>query len=163
MSNGKTLRQPNDCQQLLFKSRKREIALSLEGQREPHFHYPLIPYEEVQSRIAQLSQLRTEIEKNEPNIIVRRLYSAAIEERLDELRLVDATYKGNDNDFWIQSQRLAEKTTLLEMQIALSQLYSRVEQGSKYAHTQEVSNSILIKLQKWHLIPLIHDFEASKQ
>ncbi len=146
---------------IVVQSRKRELALSLEDQREPHFHYPLIPHKEVQSKLAQLSKLRTEIEQDEPNIIVRRLYSAAIEERLNELRLVDATHKGNDNDFWICSQQLAEKTTQLEMQIALSQLLYRVEQGSKYAHTQEVSNSILLKLQQWHMMPLIHDFEAS--
>ncbi len=145
---------------IVVQTRKRELALSLKEQREPHFHYPLIPYEEVQSRLVQLLQLRTEIEQSEPNIIVRRIYSATIEERLNELRLVDATHRGNDNDFWTYSQRLAEKTTLLEMQIALSQLFHRVEQGSKCAHTQGVSNSILQKLQQWHLMPLIHDFEA---
>jgi transcriptional regulator with XRE-family HTH domain len=146
---------------IVVQSRKREVALSLEEQREPRFHYPLIPYEEVQSRLAGLSLLRAEIEQHEPNIIVRRLYLDAIDERLDELKLVDATYRGNDEDFWLYSQRLAEKTTLLEMQIALSQLLHRVEQGSKYTHTQELSNSILQKLQQWHLMPLVHDFEAS--
>ena len=146
---------------IVVQSRKREVALSLEEQREPRFHYPLVPYEEVQSRLTGLSLLRAEIEQHEPNIIVRRLYLGAIDERLDELKLVDATYRGNDDDFWLYSQRLAEKTTLLEMQIALSQLLHRVEQGSKYAHTRELSNSILQKLQQWHLMPLVYDFEAS--
>ena len=145
---------------IVVQSRKRELTLAFEEQRAPHFHYPFIPYEEVQSRLIGLSLLQTEIKQNEPNIIVRRLYSATIEERLDELKLVDATYRGNDNDFWIYSQRLAEKTTLFEMQIALSQLHSRVEQGSKCAHTQELSNSILLKLQQWQLMPLINAFET---
>lgn len=146
---------------IAVQSRKREVALSLEEQREPRFHYPLIPYEEVQSRLAGLSQLRAEIEQHEPNIIVRRLYLGAIDERLDELKLVDATYRGDDDDFWLYSQRLVKKTTLLEMQIALSQLLHRAEQGSKHTYTQELSNSILQKLEQWHLISLIHDFEAS--
>jgi tetratricopeptide (TPR) repeat protein len=142
-------------------SRKREVALSLKEQREPRFHYPLIPYKEVQSRLADLSLLRAEIEQHEPNAIVRRFYLGAIDERLDELKLVDATYRGNDDDFWLYSQRLAEKTTLLEMQIALSQLHHRIEQGRKYIHTRELSNSILQQLQQWHLMPLIHGFEPS--
>src|SRR6266516_517636 len=145
---------------IVVQSRKRELAECFEEQREPRFHYPLIPYEEVQSKLADLLQLRAEIEQHEPNVIVRRLYLGAIDERLDELRLVDGTYRGSDDDFWVYSQRLAEKTTMLEMQIALSQLLRRVEQGSKCARTEEVSNAILGKLQQWHLMPLIHDFDA---
>lgn len=146
---------------IVVQSRKRELAECFEEQREPRFHYPLIPYEEVQSKQVSLAQLRAEIEQHELNVIVRRLYLGAIDERLDELRLVDATYRGSDDDFWVYSQRLAEKTTILEMQIALSQLLYRVEQGSKGPHTEEVSRFILEKLQHWGLMPLIYDFIGS--
>ncbi len=144
---------------IIVQSRRREMRACLEEQREPHFHYPLIPYGEVASKITNLAQLRVEIEQQEPNIVVRRLYLDAIDERLDELRLVDATYRGDDENFWTYSQQLAEKTTLPEMQIALFQLLHRIEQGRKYASTQELSESILQKLQQWHLMPLIYSFE----
>lgn len=144
---------------IIVQSRRREITASLAEKREPHFHYPLIPPEEVASKIADLAQLRTEIEQQEPNVVVRRLYSDTIDERLNELRLVDATYRGNDEDFWTYSQRLAEKATLPEMQMALSQLLHRIEQGRKCAGTQELSESILQKLKQWHLMPLIYSFD----
>lgn len=146
---------------IVVQSRKRELAKSLEEQREPSFHYPLIPYQEVQSRLADLLLLQTEIERNEPNILVRRLYKDAIEERINELKLVIATYKGDDDVFWIHSQQLAEKPTLVEMQIALSQLLFRVRQGGGYTYTQELSDIILQKLEQWQLTPLVYSFEAS--
>ena len=139
---------------IVVQSRKRELAACLEEQREPQFHYPLIPCLEVQTRLAELSQLRIEIERDEPNVIVRRLYLAAIDERLDELKLVDATSRGNDDDFSMYNQRLFSPPTPAEMQIALSQLFHRIEQGRDRAETQNVSRWLLQQLQQWHLAPV---------
>jgi len=80
-------------------SRKRELAACLEEKREPRFHYPFIPYDDLVSRIAGLLQLRTEIEHKEPNAIVRRFYLGAIDERLDELHMIAATSKQDDEAF----------------------------------------------------------------
>lgn len=86
-------------------SRKRELALSLREEREPCFHYPRIPCEEVQSRITGFSQIRTEIERDESNAIVRRLYLSAIDELLDELHMIAAVSR-QDADKWISSRKL---------------------------------------------------------
>ena len=55
-------------------SRRRELDSCFQEQRNPRFHYPLVPYEEVLARIAALSRLCSDIEQQERNVIVRRLY-----------------------------------------------------------------------------------------
>jgi tetratricopeptide (TPR) repeat protein len=151
---------------LVVQSRQREVVACLQKEREPQFHYPLIPHAQVQSLLANLSQLKTEIECSEPNSIVRRLYMDAIAERLNELKLVDATARGNDEAFWIYSQRLAAKATLPEMQIAVSQLMQRISQGMESSKTRELSEEMLQKLQLWQLVPkgkkVLNDYQEWK-
>ena len=144
---------------LLVQSRRREIAASLaeprihEQEQEPHFHYPLIPLQEVRERRAGFEQLQAEIEHQEPNLVVRRLYLQTIDERLAELRLVEATYQGNDQQVWEQSKRLAASATVQELQIALSLLVRRIEQGQQHAQARLCSESLRQMLKRWQLLP----------
>jgi hypothetical protein len=56
-----------------MRSSNGKLELSLKEQREPGFHYPRIPYDEVQSRISGFSQLRAEIEQEESNDRIRKV------------------------------------------------------------------------------------------
>ncbi|MHB8595807.1 MAG: hypothetical protein ACYDER_03240 [Ktedonobacteraceae bacterium] len=64
---------------LLKQSRERELEAALAAQREPRLHYPAIEIDEVRRRITELTQLRIQIEREEPHAIVRQLYQGAIE------------------------------------------------------------------------------------
>ncbi len=156
----------NRLSALLVQSRRREIAASLaeprknEQDQEPRFHYPLIPLEEVQTRRAGFEQLRADIEQQEPNIVVRRLYRATIDERLAELRLVEAVYRGDDQEVWVQSKRLAAPATMQEFQIALYLLFQRIEQGQRHTQARPVSDSLLQMLRRWQLLPFAQRFDS---
>lgn len=151
---------------LLVQSRRREIAASLaeprknEKDQEPRFNCPLIPLQEVQSRRAGLEQLRAEIEQQEQNIVVCRLYTKTIDERLAELRLVEAVYRGDDQEVWVQSKRLAAPATMQELQIALYLLFQRIEQGQKHIQAQPFSESLLQMLKDWQLLSFAQSFES---
>lgn len=143
---------------LLVQSRRREIAASLaeprihERDQEPHFHYPLIPLQEVQTRRAGFEQLRAEIEQHEPNLVVRRLYLETIDERIAELHLVEATHRGDDQEVGIQHKRLAAPATMQEFQIALNLLFQRIEQGQNHEQTQPHSEALRQMLTRWQLL-----------
>lgn len=83
----------------MSRSTRREVLVALEERREPHFHYPALNVEEVRTRIAGLLQLETEIDTDEPNAIVRHLYHDTIEEELNFLRQIEATYECNSNHY----------------------------------------------------------------
>ena len=92
---------------LLMKvSRERELTEAIIGQRQPRLHYPAIAIEDVRHRIKAQLALKEEISQQEPNALVRRFYQDAIEEEIDYLRLIEATYEGNTERFWECNRRL---------------------------------------------------------
>ena len=144
----------NRLSTIIAASRKRELDSSLKEQREPRFHYPRIPADEVQERIAGFSQLRSEIEKSEPNIIVRRLYLNAIDELLNELHMIDATSRQDDEAFWHYNQSLNPTPTDAEMEIALRPLISLLRRGLQRSNTQDLADHLLQQISSWLRNPL---------
>jgi len=73
---------------------------------------------------------------------VRRLYHGAIEEELDVLRLIEATYEGNTERFWECNLRMLPKPSVEEMEYAFSRLRNILRQGLKRPETVEVSQRL---------------------
>jgi hypothetical protein len=128
-------------------SRERELAAALSDLREPSLHYPAIDITEVQRRIAAHIQLKEEIRRQEPNVVVRRLYEGAIEGELDYLRLIEATYEHNSQKFHEYSLRNYPLPTPEEMKYALTHIERTLAQGLKRADTANLSQQILAFLQ----------------
>ncbi len=127
---------------LLLKSREHELAASVAEQREPQLCYPAIEIEDVRQRIAAFLQLDAEISRQEPNTIVRRLYHGTIEEEIDFLRLIEATFEGNTERFWECNRHLYPVPTAEEMQEALSRVKHSLQQGFSRPETVDVSQRL---------------------
>ncbi|HYU73347.1 MAG TPA: tetratricopeptide repeat protein [Ktedonobacteraceae bacterium] len=115
--------------EILYQARQRELEAALSEQREPQLSYPALAIEEVQEHITGLISLQAEIEREEPHPIVRRLYRDAIEEELDFLLLIKATYEGNTEHYRERSLRLIPIPTSEEMQYALDRVRFYLQQG----------------------------------
>ncbi|MBV9707332.1 MAG: DUF1704 domain-containing protein, partial [Chloroflexi bacterium] len=124
---------------LMVQSRERELITAIAEQRQPRLRYPAIEIDEVRRRIADLLQLDEEISQQEPNAIVRRLYHGTIEEEMDFLRLIVATYEGNTEHFWQCNLRLLPVPTPEEMEYGLSQIKHMLRNGLKRPAATEVS------------------------
>src|SRR5260370_7051530 len=133
---------------IIAQSRERDLLAAIAEQRERRLHYPAIPIEELRSRIAGLLQLDEEISQDEPNAIVRRLYHDTIEEEIDFLRLIEATYEGTSEKFWQYNLRLNPPPTPAEMHYALSRLRQIVLRGLQYSETMDVSQKIIKYLRE---------------
>lgn len=129
--------------QMLVQSRQRELVAALDEQREPHLCYPAINSEDVRRRIAAFVQLDREIGQEEPHALVRHLYHGAIEEELDFLHLIEATYEGDTEKFWHYNRLLDPVPTRQEMELALTALKQFVSQGLHYQETREASLHIM--------------------
>ncbi len=127
---------------LMMKSREREIMAALAEKREPKLHYPAIEIDEVRRRITALLELDGEISQEEPNAIVRRLYHETIEEEVRFLRLIEATYEGNTEQFWECSRLLFPVPNAEEMQEALASVEQALLQGLNGPETVEVSQHL---------------------
>jgi len=114
---------------LLYEARQRELAAALAAQREPQLSYPALAIDEVQKHITGLKSLQAEIERKEPNPIVRRLYRDTIEEELDFLLLIQATYDADTRQYWERSLRLHPTPTSEEMHYTLGRVRFYVHQG----------------------------------
>ena len=146
---------------LIRKSLDREIESASREQREPRLRYPAIPIDDVTQRIQALTQLKREIEdceprdraieEYEPNAVVRRLYSDAIEEQTNWLHLIASCYSGDNQAFWNYNQRLFAPPTEEEMQIALHHLKALLHQGLQYQKTHAISTQLIGYLQQWRL------------
>lgn len=139
---------------LMVQSRKRELAAAIAEQREPQLRYPAIDIEAVRGRMVGLLALDAEIEQEEPNAIVRRLYHGAIEDELTFLRLIEATYEGNTETFWACNLRSFPLPTLEEVNYALLPIKQEIQQGLRHAATREAA----CQLSEWmhahlHLSP----------
>jgi tetratricopeptide (TPR) repeat protein/DNA-binding SARP family transcriptional activator len=124
---------------LMKESRERELKVALEEQRDPRLQYPAIAIEDVRYRINALLQLDMDIQQQEPNIIVRRLYQGAIEEDVDYLRLIEATYEGNTERFWECNLRVFPYPTADEMKYALAYVKRIIHQGLASPETAAIS------------------------
>jgi tetratricopeptide (TPR) repeat protein len=132
---------------LMKGSRERELAAALSDLREPSLHYPAIDIAEVQRRIAANVQLKEEIHHQEPNVIVRRLYEGVIEEELDYLHLIEASYEHDSQKFHEYSLRIFPLPTQEEMRFALTHIERTLAQGLKRADTANLSQQLLAFLQ----------------
>lgn len=128
---------------LITQSRQRELDAALTEQREPHFHYPALDIQEVRRRISGMLQLDTEIQHNEPNAIVRRLYHDAIEEEANFLRMIESTYEGDNERFRALNQLVEPEPTFEEMQVALSSLRRVLLQGLTRPDTAKISQHLI--------------------
>ena len=132
---------------LMAVAREREFAAALGEQREPRFCYPALAIDEVRDRLAGLARLDAEINREEPNAIVRRLYRETIQEELDFLRMIEATYEGNAECYWECSLRFTPPPTRKEMEYALSRATYYVRQGLAQSDTGEASQRALQAFQ----------------
>src|SRR5260370_30585773 len=92
--------------ELLYQARQRELETALSEQREPQLSCPALALDEVKDHITGLMSLQVAIETDGPQPIVRRVYRDAIEEELDFLLLIKATYDGNTEHYCERSLRL---------------------------------------------------------
>ncbi|MGH2480316.1 MAG: hypothetical protein ACRDHW_11730, partial [Ktedonobacteraceae bacterium] len=141
---------------LINQSRRRELAACLAEQRNPHFHYPLVNQDEMVSRIAGFQQMSAEIQHKEPNAIVRKLYLKAIEEHVNELRMIEAAGNQDDERFWKYNTRLNGLPSRSEMELALRPLADLIRRGLRQEHTKEISERLLQQANQWsmHLLSL---------
>jgi len=139
---------------IIARSRERELLVAVAEQREPRLQYPAIGIEEVRTRIAGLLQLDTEVCQKEPNAIVRRFYHETIEEELDFLRLIEATYEGNSERFWQYNLLLNPAPTLEEMNYVLSRVRRIILPGLLRSDTLEASQRVIQFLRERFLLSL---------
>ena len=141
---------------LMAESRDREILTALGEGREPRLHYPRIPIAEVMQKIEGLRVLAEEIARDEPNVVVRRLYLEVIEENLFLLQLVQATHEGNSQAFWQNNRGLHPEPTSEEMERALVQVARLISLGRQRADLAEVSEAVWQLLQHLHApVPIL--------
>lgn len=133
---------------LLRQSRERELVAALAEQREPRLHYPAIEIDDVRRRIAGLIELDTEIEREESNTIVQQLYHGNIQEDVDYLRMIDATYEGDTERYWACNQRIYNVPTQEEMVHAFSWVSRLIQQGFERPETAEISQQLLSFIQE---------------
>jgi hypothetical protein len=133
---------------LLKQSREREVEAALAEQREPHLHYPAIEIDDVRRRIADLIQLDTEIEQEEPNAIVRQLYHGMVENDVNYLRIIEATYERDTEHYWMFNCRMYAQPTPDEMTYAFSWVRRLLQQGFEHSETAEISQQLLHFMQE---------------
>jgi len=133
---------------LLAQSRERELTAALSEQREPRLQYPAIEIDEVRCRIVGFERLAAEIERGESNEIVRRLYLGAITDDLTYLRLIEATFEGNTEQFGTLNRYLFHEPTPDEMTYAFSRLRRMLQQGFERPDTAAMSQ---------HLLQILHE------
>lgn len=135
-------------EQLMKASRDREIEIAIHEQREPRLMYPAIAIDAVRAHIQALLALSTEIHQQEPNAIVRKLYLEVIEEQVDYLHMVEATYQGDAQAFREYSRRVHAEPTPEEMEITLGNVLHLIQQGMQQENTAEMSRGLLQDLQR---------------
>lgn len=128
---------------IMKQSRERELEAALAELREPHLHYPAIEIDEVRRQIAGFDQLDAEIEREEPNAIVRQLYHGAIEDEANYLRMIEATYEGDTDRYWEFNRRIFHEPTTDEMAYAFSRLRRMLQQGFERHETTEISQRLV--------------------
>jgi hypothetical protein len=127
---------------LMKASRERELEAAITEQREPRLQYPAIDIADVHQRIAAQLALSEEVGQQEPNAIVRRFYQNAIEEELDYLHLIEATYEGNTERFWECNLRLFPLPTRENIAFAFTRVKHILRQGLENPKTADISQQL---------------------
>jgi hypothetical protein len=120
-----------------------KLLLLSPDQREPQLRYPAIDIEEVRQRISGFLQLDTEIGREEPNALVRKLYHGAIEDEVCFLRMVEATYDGDGERFRALTYQVFPPSTDEEMNYAFVRVGEIVAQGMQREDTRDLSARII--------------------
>ncbi len=142
-------------------SRDRELGLALEEQREPRLSYPAIPIGMVRQCIKDLQRLSWEIAIAEQNPVVQRLYLDALEEQLDVLLMVEATYHGDGEAFAFYNSSIYRVPSPREMDFALTHLLKQLRRGLKRQETADISTHLLEYLQQRHLLSSSEELQGS--
>ena len=141
--------------EIVVASRQREFVRSQQERRPPHLWYPLIPEEEITTRLQQFTSLKQDIELLETNAIVRRLYCDAIEEHLLVLHQCAATAHQDQETVWQSHLALYGKLTVQEMTIALQDFCAMVIQKQHHEHAAPIARELIRQLQSWELSPQV--------
>ncbi len=136
---------------LVNQAKERELHLCFEEQREPHFHYPAIPIDEVRQRLAGFEQLLIDVSRQEKHAIVRRLYEKTIQEQLTQLRLYKAIYEKDGDSAWECNQRLYGLPTPSEMTIALRPFIGMLFKARSHPKTSALAEPLLNQLRTWNI------------
>lgn len=136
---------------IIQQSKEREFAQSAAECRLPHILYPAIDINDICSRIQDFSKLKEVIEREEANIVVRRLYTRKIEEHLLNLCLVEATYKQDLDGLRTCNEALYGKISEVEMTIALREFFKLLKRAQKNPQAGEIAEQLLKQLKQWHL------------
>ena len=128
---------------LISQARQRELAAALAEEREPRLWYPAIPIEDVQARIARLLALDTDVTREEPNRVICDLYRETIAEYICFLRLIEAAYNQDREQFQECNRCIYPEPTQEEMQYALDRVKRLVRLGLQHMHTRQASQEVL--------------------
>jgi len=132
---------------LVAQSRDREVALALQEGHEPRLRYPCIPAGEVEQKIGDLERLAREINQDEPNAVVRKLYLDVLNEHLAYLQMILATQRGQVESFTRYNEAIHGRPEAEELQQAFIFVGRLIAQGRQRADTVEVSERVHAMLQ----------------
>jgi len=148
----------NDNLKLLMKNAlQRELDKAVAEQCNPRILYPVIPISLVRQKINMCLKLRSDIEDEEPNIVVKSLYLGSLDEHLDLLHLIEACYLGDAQAFSLYNDRLNTAPTAQEMEIAAQELVNILKRGMASEQTASLSQKIFQTLQDLALISPYRD------
>lgn len=139
---------------IMARSRDLELAVALEEQREPRLRYPAIGIDRICQCRRSLQQLYREIAIVEQNRVVRRLYLDAIDEQLDTLHMVEATYHGDADAFAHYNYRVCPVPSPQEMDFAVGRLFKQLRRGLMRQETVALSAHLLEYLRQCQLLSL---------
>jgi len=139
--------------QLIARSRKREFTRSLGEKCEPIMLYPYLPLNDVRSRMSGLTALYQEVDMQEPNMVVHRLYLAAINEHLTFLRLCEAIVLRDKTATMHYNLQLYGKPSEHEFKIALQQLCTLLLKARTHSLAAPIALDALSQLREWGLSP----------
>src|SRR5260221_13584633 len=128
---------------LISQARQRELAAALAEEREPRLWYPAIPVEDVQARIARLLALDTDVTREEPNRVICDLYRESITEYICFLRLIEAAYNQDREQFQECNRCIYPEPTQEEMQYTLDRVKQLVRLGLQHMRTRQASQEVL--------------------
>lgn len=150
--------QANDDLKLLMKTAlQRELETAITEQRNPHILYPVIPIDLVRQKIGACLSLRSDVENEEQNVVVKSLYLGALDEHLDLLHLIEACYLADARAFSLYNDRLNTAPTAQEMEIATQELVKILKRGMAHEQTALLSQKIFHTLQNLMLISPYRD------
>ncbi len=131
---------------------QRELDTAVEEQRDPQITYPAIPIDRVRQKINDSLRLRSDIECEESNVIVKSLYLDTIDEHLNLLHLIEACHLGDAQAFSFYNDRTNGIPTAQEMEIATRELVKILRRGMATQQTAPLAQKLFRTLQDLLLI-----------